>query len=62
MKRNFLIYLVVFLGTIIAFSSCTGLKRMKKKQSVISYSLNPQILEMHGDSVAISISGKLLAK
>jgi tetratricopeptide (TPR) repeat protein len=53
---------VVFLATIVVFSGCTGLKKMKKKQSVISYTLTPQILEMHGDSVAFSINGKFPAK
>ncbi len=62
MKKNYLIYFVVFLATIVVFSGCTGLKKMKKKQSVISYTLTPQILEMHGDSVAFSINGKFPAK
>lgn len=62
MKKNYLIYSVVFVATLVAFSGCTGLKKMKKKQSVISYTLTPQMLEMHGDSVAFSISGKFPAK
>ena len=62
MKKNAIVYYFLVLTTLIAFSGCTGLKKMKKNQSVISYSLNPQILEMHGDSVAFSITGKYPAK
>ncbi|MCX7861569.1 MAG: hypothetical protein N2449_01075 [Bacteroidales bacterium] len=62
MKKNSLMYAVLFLAAAIAFSGCTGLKKMKKKQSVIKYTLTPQILEMHGDSVAFSISGKFPEK
>ncbi len=62
MKKNYIIYSVLFLSVAIVFSGCTGLKKMKKNQGVISYTLSPNPLEMHGDSVLLNITGKYPAK
>lgn len=62
MRKSYIIYFVLFLATAVAFSGCTGLKYMKKKQSVITYSLSPNPTEMHGDSVVVNITGKFPPK
>ncbi len=62
MKKNSFFYAVLLLASVVAFNACTGLKKMKKNQGVIKYTLTPQILEMHGDSVAFSINGKFPEK
>ena len=58
MKRSSFIYLASVLVMVFAISSCTGLKKMKKTQKVITYSLSPNPLEMHADSVVVNITGK----
>ncbi len=58
MKRSSFIYLATILAVAVVFSSCTGLKKMKKTQKVITYSLTPNPLEMHADSVVVNITGK----
>ena len=41
---------------------CNGLGKMIKKEKTITYDVKPNPLEMHGDSVRFSISGKYPAK
>ncbi len=41
---------------------CNGLGKMVKKQSTFSYDVKPNPLEMHGDSIVFSVSGKYPAK
>lgn len=41
---------------------CNGLGKMVKKQSTFSYEVKPNPLEMHGDSVGFSVTGKYPAK
>lgn len=62
MKRISYVYLASILLVAFAVSSCTGLKKMKKMQSVISYTLSPNPLEMHADSVVINVTGKFPEK
>jgi len=62
MKRSSFIYLASVLVMAFAISSCTGLKKMKKTQKVITYSLSPNPLEMHADSVVINVTGKFPEK
>lgn len=40
------------------FTSCGGLNTMLKKAPEVTYSVTPSILEMHGDSVEITITGQ----
>lgn len=42
----------------VAFVACNPLKKMNKNAESVQYSVTPDPLEMHGDSVAVSISGK----
>jgi len=62
MKRISYVYLASLLIVVFAISSCTGLKKMKKMQSVIKYTLLPNPLEMHADSVVINVTGKFPEK
>ncbi|HBS87627.1 MAG TPA: hypothetical protein DEA97_13775 [Bacteroidales bacterium] len=43
-------------------AGCGGLKKMKKKAGEVQYTVSPSPLEMHADSVALSISGKYPVK
>ena len=52
---------LVFLAAV-GFVSCDGLGKMVKKADTVTYTVTPQPLEMHGDSVAVTISGKYPAK
>lgn len=62
MKKNYIIYSVLFLATALVFSGCTGLKKMKKKQGLITYQQSPNPLEMHGDSVVLNVTGNFPPK
>ncbi|HBF88645.1 MAG TPA: hypothetical protein DDX39_08390 [Bacteroidales bacterium] len=55
---------VISIIVVIAFitSGCSGLKKMVKNAGTIQYSVTPEILQMHADSVAIGISGKFPEK
>ncbi|MDR1173126.1 MAG: hypothetical protein LBL24_11800 [Bacteroidales bacterium] len=61
MKRNNLI-LVSALVVGIVFSGCSPLKKMKDKANDVKYTVNPPVLELVGDQVAISINGSYPAK
>ncbi len=56
MKRNNLI-LVSALAVGIVFSGCNPLKKMKNEAGNVKYTVNPPVLELVGDEVAISVNG-----
>jgi len=41
-----------------SFASCTGLGKMAKKEATVNYTVAPNPLEMHGDSVMVTITVK----
>lgn len=43
-------------------TGCNPLNKMNKKHGTVKYTLNPDPLEMHGDSVSLSVSGRYPAK
>lgn len=49
-------------GTTALLVGCNGLGKMVKKQGTITYDVKPNPLEMHGDSVGFTVSGKYPAK
>lgn len=49
-------------GTTALLVGCNGLGKMIKKQNTITYDVKPNPVEMHGDSVTFSVSGKYPAK
>jgi Flp pilus assembly protein TadD len=46
----------------ISLAACNPLNKMSKYANDVKYSVNPNPLEMHGDSVSISINGKFPPK
>ena len=62
MRKITLLQLVLVGLVVVALSSCNGLKKMKKNAGTISYTVTPNPLEMHADSVAITVKGKFPAK
>ena len=57
-----LTYLALFTFVAFAISSCGGLNKMKEKAADVSYTVTPEILEEHGDQVAVKIDVKYPAK
>lgn len=57
MKKTRLNYFALLL-IVFVLASCGGLKKMKKLAGEVQYTVSPAPLEMHADSVAVSISGK----
>jgi len=56
MNRNrFFLMSIVLVG--IVFSGCNPLKKMKDKASDVKYTVNPPVLELVGNEVAVSING-----
>ena len=51
---------VVFMA--VALVACNPLKKMDKYAESVKYSVTPDPLEMHGDSVAVSVTGKFPPK
>lgn len=62
MKNQSLQTLGLAFAAVVGFSACNGLGKMVKKADTVTYTVTPQPLEMHGDSVAVAISGKYPAK
>jgi len=56
------VLLVVIVSVSLLLSSCGGLNKMKKNAGTIEYTVNPNPLEMHVDSVALTITGKFPPK
>jgi Tfp pilus assembly protein PilF len=50
------------LSIAVILTSCDGLGKMIKKQNEIKYTVTPNPLEMHGDSVQFSVNGKFSPK
>ncbi len=62
MKNSKFLSLAVIALIALFISSCGGIKKMKKNAELVSYTVTPKILEMHADSVEISITGKFPPK
>lgn len=62
MKNKSLQILGIVLISAIGLMGCNGLGKMLKNAGKVTYSVTPNPLEMHGDSVAVTISGKYPAK
>lgn len=46
----------------ISLTACTGLGKLVKKADTITYKVTPDPMEMHGDSITVTISGTYPAK
>jgi tetratricopeptide (TPR) repeat protein len=62
MKLNLLRTLGAGLSVAVILTSCDGLGKMLKKQKDIKYTATPNPIEMHGDSVQFSVTGKFNPK
>lgn len=62
MKKSSYIYLATFLVATFLISSCNPLKKMNEKAKTITYTVTPNPLEMHKDTVVVTISGKVPVK
>lgn len=54
--------LTLAVGATALLVGCNGLGKMVKKQATITYDVKPNPLEMHGDSVVFTVTGKYPAK
>src|SRR5436190_23231789 len=61
MKLN-LITVGAGLSIAVILTGCDGLGKMLKKQKDIKYTVSPNPIEMHGDSVQFSVNGKFNPK
>ena len=62
MKKRTLKNLSLVVLVTIGMVACNPLKKMSKYEQDIKYTVNPDPLEMHGDSVAVSVTGKFPPK
>ncbi len=62
MTTNTLKNLTLAVGASAILVGCNGLGKMIKKEKTITYDVKPNPLEMHGDSIRFTISGKYPAK
>lgn len=62
MKSSRIIYVVSLFVVAFIVSSCGGLKKMLKEEGKVTYTVDPAVLEMHGDSVKVTITGKVPEK
>jgi Flp pilus assembly protein TadD len=58
MKHNVKSFFVIALAGLV-LASCNPLKKMAKNSEYIKYSINPNPLEMHNDSVTLNATGKV---
>jgi Flp pilus assembly protein TadD len=58
MKNKSLQVAAILAATALGIAGCNPLKKMAKNASTVTYDVTPNPLEMHGDSVEISITGK----
>lgn len=56
MKQSKLLVLGLAAAATLGFASCSGLNKMKKKEATVQYTVSPNPLEMHADSVAVTIT------
>ncbi len=62
MNSKFLRSIGAGLSVAIILTGCDGLGKMLKKQKDIQYTVSPNPVEMHGDSVQFSVNGKFNPK
>ncbi|MEI8137093.1 MAG: hypothetical protein WCH21_07210 [Bacteroidota bacterium] len=62
MNPKFLRTIGAGLSLAVILTSCDGLGKMLKKQKDIKYTVSPNPIEMHGDSIQFSVNGKFNPK
>ncbi|TSA36888.1 MAG: hypothetical protein D4R64_06600 [Porphyromonadaceae bacterium] len=56
--KKFNLSILMAIAVIFLLSGCSGLNKMKKSASGIKYEVKPEVLEMHGDNVALSLEAR----
>lgn len=54
--------IAILSAVLLVSAGCNPLKKMNSKHGLVKYTMTPDPLEMHGDSVTISVSGRYPAK
>jgi tetratricopeptide (TPR) repeat protein len=62
MKNPGLKALATVLSASVILAGCNGLGKMAKKANTVTYEVKPNPMEMHGDSIQVTVSGKYPAK
>ncbi|MEZ4720636.1 MAG: hypothetical protein R2813_02025 [Flavobacteriales bacterium] len=62
MRSTYTGFAVLTAVALVVGTGCNPLKKMNKKHGLVKYTLTPDPLELHGDSVAINVSGRYPAK
>ena len=52
----------ILTAVVLVASGCNPLKKMNKKHGMVNYTMTPDPLELHGDSISIDVSGRYPAK
>ncbi|MFA6128054.1 MAG: hypothetical protein WC699_12165 [Bacteroidales bacterium] len=60
--KKFNLSILTAIALIALFSGCSGLNKMKKSASGIKYEVKPEILEMHGGNVGLTLDAQYPAK
>ncbi len=55
MKKARIYFLASFVSTALVLASCGGINKMVKMASEVRYDVTPKVLELHGDSVEMSL-------
>ena len=62
MKNRSLQLLTVAIVAAVGLTACDGLGKMIKNANKVVYEVNPKPMEMHGDTISVTVSGKYPAK
>ena len=62
MKKRFSSVVVALTAVTLLFQGCAGLGSMQKHMEELNFKVEPNPLEVHGDSVKITITGKFPEK
>lgn len=62
MKNQNTKLIAIAVATATVFSACNPLAKMVKRQNEVNFALTPNPVEMHGDTIAIALSGSFPAK
>lgn len=62
MRTNNLKLISLFVATSTVFVACNPLAKMVKRQGEVNYEVTPNPMEMHGDSIQISVNGSFPTK
>lgn len=53
--KKFNLSILTAIGLVVLLTGCSGLNKMKKSATGIKYEVKPEVLEMHGGNVALSL-------